>query len=160
MSNNPPYPPAGGDQPPYGPPPGQGQPPQGPPQGGYPSGQPGQPGQPAYGAPYAQPGFAPPNNRPSKKWYKRWWVWVVAAIAVIIIAFFVFAAIFGNKYQLESKIKDAYKDQGATASDVSCPSNIETDKGNTYTCTATVNGKETSVLVTFVNDGNFTLEER
>src|SRR5205085_11597957 len=118
MSNDPPsYPPAGpppGQQPPggYPPPPGQ-QPPGGYPGGGYPAGgypqggypQGGQypPGQPAYGAPYGAPGgFGAPPLPPSKKWYQRWWVWVVGVAAVLIIAGVVVAALVGNKYALES----------------------------------------------------------
>ncbi len=108
-------PPPGGQQPPggypqggypqggYPPPPGQ-QPPGGYPAGGYPAGgypqgqyPQGQypPGQPAYGTPYGAPaGFGAPPVRPSKKWYQRWWVWLVGVIAVGIIAavVFVFAA--------------------------------------------------------------------
>jgi hypothetical protein len=169
MSNNPPYPPPGGGQPPYGPPPGQGQPPggypQGPPPPGYGQqgppgyGQPappvyGQPGQPAYGAPYAQPGFGPPTGS-SKRWYQRWWVWVVAVIGIIIVALIVFGAIAGNKYALESKIKDALHNAGHTVSNVNCPTSINTGKGHTYVCTATVDGSPTSLNINFDEDRHF-----
>jgi hypothetical protein len=170
MSDNPPYPPQGG-QPPYGPPPGAGQPPEGYPQGppGYGAsqptqafpapGQPGQPyGQPAYGTPYGQPGYGEPPK--SKKWYQRWWVWLVAVIAVIIIALVVVGVVFGStKYQLESKIKDAAKKQGVTISSVHCPDSINTDEGNTYTCTAVIDGKSANLLVKFVSDRNFTITQ-
>jgi Domain of unknown function (DUF4333) len=146
-----PPPPGYGQQPPapgYGqqPPPGYGQPPQ----PGY-----GQPGQPAYGSPYAQPGFAPPINQPGKRWYKRWWVWLVAAIAVIIIAFVVIGAVVGSKYQLESKIKSVLQDQGLTVSNVSCPNGIDTDKGNSYNCTATIDGQQRTLHVNFDSDRHF-----
>jgi hypothetical protein len=182
MSNNPPYPPPG-EQPPYGPPPGQGQPqgeyPQsGYPQGGYPPGgypqsgypqsappqgppgygqqQPyGPPGQPAYGAPYGQPGYGQPPS-PSKRWYQRWWVWLVAALALLIVAFIVLVAIFGsNKYQLESKIKDAFKEQGVSATNVHCPNTIDTNAGNSYTCSADIDGAQRTLDVNFDSDQHF-----
>jgi hypothetical protein len=183
MSNNPPYPPPG-EQPPYGPPPGQGQPQGGYPQGGYPpsgypqsgypqSGYPqggppqgppgygqqqpqpyGPPGQPAYGAPLGQPGYGQPPS-PSKRWYQRWWVWLVAAIGVIIIALIVFGVVVGNKFALESKIKSARQDAGHTASNVSCPNNINTGKGHTYVCTANVDGQQTSLNIRFDTDRHF-----
>ncbi len=170
MSNDPPsYPPAGpppggyGGQPPggYQPPPGGYQPP--PPPGGYQQPPPGgyQQGpyqQPAYGTPYGSPaGFGAPPVRPTKKWYQRWWVWVVAALAVLIIAGVVLAGVFGNKYQLESKIKDALKGNGLTVSDVNCPNSINTDAGHTYTCTGIVNGIKRNLLVNFVTDRHFTV---
>ena len=167
MSNNPPYPPPGG-QPPYSPPPGQGQPPGGYPQGGYPPSGPtqavpgygqqpppyGAPGQPAYGAPLGQPGYGQPPS-PSKRWYQRWWVWLVAVVGVLIIALIVFGVVAGNKYALESKIKSALQDAGHTASNVSCPNNINTDKGHTYVCTATVDGQQTSLNIRFDEDRHF-----
>ena len=152
MSNNPPYPPPGGQPPggyPQGPP-GYGQP--------QPFGPPGQPGQPAYGAPYGQPNFAPPNQ-PSKRWYQRWWVWLVAAIALIIVALVIVGALFGNKYQLETKIKSALQNAGHTASNVSCPNNINTDKGHTYVCTATVDGQQTSLNINFDADRHFLITQ-
>jgi len=154
MSNNPPPygPPPGAGQP-YGPPPGSGQP------YGPPPGQPGFPGgpQPAYGTPYGAPGYGVPQGGPTKKWYQRWWVWLVAVIAVIIIVVVVVAVIFGGKYALESKIKEVLKDQGFTVSDVNCPNNIDTDKGNEYNCTAVINGQERSLHVRFDADRHFIL---
>jgi hypothetical protein len=163
MSNDPPsYPPAG--QPPGGygsqPPGGYQQPPGGyqqQPPGGYqqPGGYPQQGGfQPAYGAPA---GFGAPPVRPTKKWYQRWWVWVVAAIAILIIAGVVIAGLFGNKFQLESKIKDALQNNGLTVSNVNCPNSINTDAGHSYTCTGTVNGVKRNLLVNFVTDRHFTV---
>ncbi len=179
MSNDPPsYPPAGpppGQQPPggyqpppggYQPPPGGYQPPPGgyqPPPGGYqpPPGQqypPYPPGQPGYGAPYGAPGgFGAPAGRPTKKWYQRWWVWVVGVVAILIIAGVVFAALRGNKYALESKIKDTLKGNGLTVSNVNCPNSINTGAGHSYTCTALVNGTQHNLFVQFVTDRHFTV---
>jgi Domain of unknown function (DUF4333) len=179
MSNDPPsYPPAGpppggyGGQPPggYQPPPGGYQPPPGgyqqqPPPGGYQQPPPGgyQQGpyqQPAYGTPYGSPaGFGAPPVRPTKKWYQRWWVWVVAALAIIIIAVVVLAKVFGNKYQLQDKIQSTLKGAGHTVSNVDCPNSINTDRGHTYNCTAVVDGRNVTLHVTFVSDRHFVVSE-
>lgn len=167
MSNNPPYPPPPGQE-------GQGQQPGGYPQGPPPPGygqqgppnysQPtvpvyGQPGQPAYGTPYAQPGFPPPE-RQGKRWYKRWWVWVVAVIAVVIIAAVVFGRNHASGYQLADKIKDEAKTENVSISNIKCPDSINTDKGHTYTCTATISGKPSSLLITFIEDKRFTIAQQ
>jgi hypothetical protein len=161
MSNNPP---------PYGPPPGSGQPygqppapPYGqqpaPPYGQQPAGYPGAPGQPVYGTPYGAPGQgafgAPPGGRPSKRWYQRWWVWLVFVIALIIIGFVIFAVLRGNKYALESKIESVLKSQNHQVSNVNCPDNIDTDKGHSYNCTATVDGATRTIHVSFIQDKTF-----
>jgi hypothetical protein len=186
MSNDPPsYPPAGpppggyGGQPPggyqpppggYQPPPGGYQPPPGgyqPPPGGYPQQQPPPGGyqqgpyqQPAYGTPYGAPGgFGAPPFRPSKKWYQRWWVWVVIAIAVIIIALVIFGVLRGNKYALQDKIQSTLKNAGHTVSNVSCPNSINTGKGHTYDCTAVVDGKSVTLHVDFTSDRHFVVSE-
>jgi hypothetical protein len=174
MSNNPPYPPPGGGQPPYGPPPGEGQPPSGYPQGPPPPGygqqgppgygQPappvyGQPGQPAYGTPYAQPGFGPPPGR-SKRWYQRWWVWLIIVIVLLIGAAIAFGVNHASGYQLASKIKDEAKTENVSISDVKCPDTINTDKGHTYTCTATISGKPSTLLITFIADKRFTITQQ
>jgi hypothetical protein len=172
------YPPPPGQQPPGGYPgqqppggyPGGGYPAGGYPQGGYPAGgypqggypQGGQypPGQPAYGAPYGAPGgFGAPVGPPSKRWYQRWWVWVVAALAVIIIGLVVIGALRGNKYALESKIKSTVQGAGHTVSNVSCPNSINTGKGHSYDCTAVVDGSNTTLHVTFVTDRHFVVTE-
>jgi hypothetical protein len=182
MSNDPPsYPPAGpppggyGGQPPggYQPPPGGYQPPPGgyqqqpPPPGGYqqqppPGGyQQGPYQQPAYGTPYGAPaGFGAPPVRPTKKWYQRWWVWLVGVIAIGIIAIVVVAFTNRNQYALESKLKSVIKDNGHTISNVHCPSGINTDKGHSYNCTATVDGQSATLHVVFVTDRHFVVTEQ
>ena len=87
------------------------------------------------------------------------WVWVVGVIALIIIAIVVAAALVGNKYALESKIKSALQDAGHTASNVSCPNDINTGKGHTYVCTATVDGQQTSLNINFDADRHFLITE-
>ena len=170
------YPPPPGQQPPggyqqppggYQPPPGQqpggypqgGYPQGGYPQGGYPQGQQYPPGQPGYGSPYGAPaGFGAPGGPPSKRWYQRWWVWVVGVLAILIIAIVVFAAVRGNKYALESKIKDTLKSNGLSVSNVNCPNSINTGAGHSYTCTASINGVQHNLLVQFVTDRHFTVQ--
>ena len=149
MSENPP---ASG---PYGPPPGSGQPygQPAPQAGGY-------PGQPAYGTPYGPPGgYGGPPAR-SKKWYQRWWVWLIAVIALVIIGLVIFGLLRGNKYVLESKIRDLGKDQGITITNVDCPDTIDTDAGNQYDCTADVDGTQRTLHVNFTRDRFFVLTQK
>ncbi len=184
-NNPPPYGPPGGGQPPYGPPAGQqqgqqgqqgqqpygqpgqppygqpgGQPPYGPPGGQPPYGPPGGQGPyapPAYGTPYGPPGGfgGAPYGQPPKKWYQRWWVWLVIVVAVIIIGFVIVAVIFRGKFALESKLKEVIKDQGHSVSSVSCPNDVNTDAGHSYDCSATIDGVKQTVHVTFVTDRHF-----
>ena len=167
------YPPPPGQQPPGGYPGGgfpqggypQGGYPQGGyPQGGYPAGgyPQGQypPGQPAYGTPYGAPGgFGAPPGQRSKKWYQRWWVWLVAVIAIIIIAAVIFGVANRNQFALESKIKDVLKSNGHSVSNVHCPSGINTGAGHSYDCTAKVDGSTTVLHVTFVTNKHFVVSE-
>jgi hypothetical protein len=113
-----------------------------------------------YGAPYAPGGYGLPPAKPSKRWYQRWWVWVVAAVVVLLIAFVILGLVFGNKFQLESKIKDFYQKQGTSISDVHCPTSIDTGEGHRYTCTAVIEGTKTDVFINFIADGKFTVDRQ
>ena len=154
MSNNPPpygTAPDPGQQP-YGPPPGAGQP-YGPPPRRNPGGFPGQ--QPAYATPYGPPGgFGAPPAR-SKKWYQRWWVWLIIVGVVVIGGAIGWGVNHVSKYQLQDKIKEAFSDQNRTLTDVKCPGNVKTDKGSTATCTAVENGKTETLRVVFDEDRHF-----
>src|SRR5665213_4566696 len=77
-------------------------------------------------------GFGAPPVRPTKKWYQRWWVWLVAVIAVGIIAAAAFGFAHRNQFALESKIKDLAKKESINLSNLRCPSSINTGKGHTY----------------------------
>jgi hypothetical protein len=159
MSNNPPPygPPPGGGQP-YGPPPGGGQPYGQPQQGPGPYGPPPGGPQPAFGTPYGgAPAYGFPPAGPTKKFYQRWWFWLLVVIALLVIAGIIWAYFRGNKYALESKIKDVEKDRGHTVADVNCPDSINTDSGHTYICTATLDGQPRQLLVDFVEDKKFTV---
>ncbi len=182
MAENPPYQPPPGEQPPYqppppGPPPG-GQPPYGPPGGGYPAGQPGYPppppppppyGAPAYGAPYGGPQYAaagpagfgtPPGYQRPKRWYQRWWVWLIIVVVLLLVAAIGYGVNHASGYQLESKIKDTAKNQGISVTNVKCPSTVNTDQGHIYTCTADVNGVPKSLRIDFIADKKFTITEQ
>jgi hypothetical protein len=87
-------------------------------------------------------------------------VWVVGVLAVIIIAIVVLAATVGNKYALESKIKDLAKNQGINLTNLHCPNGINTGKGHTYTCTGNIDGVQHNLLVDFIADRKFTLTEQ
>jgi hypothetical protein len=82
-------------------------------------------------------------------------VWVVAAIGILIIAGVVLASVFGNKYALESKLKEALKDNGHTVSKVTCPNSINTGAGHTYQCTAVVDGETRTETVMFIGGRRF-----
>ena len=167
MSDNPPpYQPPGGSQP-YGGPPSGENPPSYPPGGGqgYPAPPPAYgPPQPAYGTPYGPPGQAgfgpPPGGAPTKRWYQRWWVWLVIVLGLIIVAIVVVAVVRGNKYLLESKIKDEAKKENVQLTNLHCPNDINTDKGHVYTCTADIAGKPASLLITFIENKKFTITQQ
>ena len=84
---------------------------------------------------------------------------MVGVLAVIIIALVVFGALRGNKYALESKIKDLAKTENINLTNLTCPNSIDTGKGHTYTCTADINGVRHNLLVTFIANRKFTVTE-
>jgi hypothetical protein len=43
---------------------------------------------------------------------------------------------------------------------VSCPDNINTDKGHSYDCTATVDGQSVTLHVLFTSDRHFVVSEQ
>jgi Domain of unknown function (DUF4333) len=84
-------------------------------------------------------------------------VWVIIVVLVILIALVAYGVNHASGYQLESKIKDAERSAGNTISDVKCPSTINTDRGHTYTCTSTLNGRPTTLRIDFITDKRFTI---
>jgi Domain of unknown function (DUF4333) len=152
----PPYPPQQYGQPQYG----QLQYGQYPPQQPYP-GQPpapgAQPGQYDYGQPNAF--TAPPE--PGKKSGGKV-LWSTIAVLVVLVAalgvtgfwkpgFFVTTVLDQNAVQ--DGVKQMLSQYGTPADNVSCPANQAVKPGNTFTCTATVAGKQQQVTVT-IQDAN------
>lgn len=166
-----------GQQPGWGAPPPQGQPPpQGysqqpyaapaqpfgaaPPQQAYGApGQPyGQPGQPQYGRP-SGPYPQPPEPKKSK-------TALIAAIsgAVVVLIIIVLVTAFVAPGFAKSKVLNATAVQDgvqkvltdtykvADVSKVSCPSGQKVSSGGTFTCKATIAGKDTAVKVTITDD--------
>ncbi len=144
------------------PPPGYPQPypgqPGAPPPPGYPQPYPGQPGAPlppGYPQPYpGQPGAAGVAKKP---FYKRRW-FLIAVPLVIVLA--IVGVLFSNRatgYELGSALKSALlKEPGVNSVDnVHCPGSVNTDKGHTYTCQATLNGKPFDLNVRFDADRHF-----
>ena len=158
QGGQPQYPQGGQPQYPQG---GQPQYPPGGYQGGYGPGgyQAPPPGQPNYGnTPYGPPGAQfgqPPGASPGKRWYKRWWVWLIVVAALIVVGLGIWGANHVSGYQLASKVKDAFSAQGKTITDVKCPENVNTDKGSTTTCTAVFEGSTVTLLIRFDQDRHF-----
>ncbi|TNC25450.1 DUF4333 domain-containing protein [Amycolatopsis alkalitolerans] len=152
------YPPSGGF-------PAQGYPQQPPPQyGQYPQ-QPGYPPQQQYQQPYygqQPPGFGAPA--PQRKG-RGTLLWIVGGVVVVVlvalgITGFVTPGFFVTKVLDQTAVQDGVKQTlstyGVTADSVSCPAKQEVKAGTTFTCTATVNGKQQQVTVTVLDTaGNY-----
>lgn len=136
-----------------------GQPPYGsPPYAGPPNAGPSNAGPPYPGAPY--PGSQPGGPAKKKPFYRRRRFLVALAV---LVALGVVGVVYGNQtsgYVLGSALKDALlKLPGVhTVDQVKCPSDVNTDKGHTYTCRAKVNGKQLNLHVTFDADRHFLVD--
>ncbi|WP_236793020.1 DUF4333 domain-containing protein [Amycolatopsis sp. GM8] len=174
--------PAQGYPPPSGGFPAQGYPQQPPQYGQYPQqpqyGQ--QPGYPPQQQPYGQqypqpqygqqqpyygqqpPGFGAPVE-PRKGGMKL--LWIVAGVVIVVVAAlgitgFWMPGFFVTKVLDQSAVQDGVKQMlstyGVTADSVSCPAKQAVKAGNTFTCTATVGGKQEQISVTVLDtDGNY-----
>ncbi|WP_127782928.1 DUF4333 domain-containing protein [Rhodococcus sp. X156] len=168
--------------PPQGPPPqapyrGQPQPPYGPP--GQPQGQPGYPGQPPYGAPTQPPAppqgpppYGPPTGQlggapfvtpPPATTKSRTPLYAGAGLAVVALAVLAVLAFVAPGFAVtktlsptavqdgvQKVLTDTYKTGEVTG--VSCPDGQEVKSGNTFTCKATVDGKESDIKVSITDD--------
>jgi hypothetical protein len=146
-------PPQYGQQPPYGQPPQYGQ---YPPQQQQPYyGQ--QPGQYDYGQPS---GFGAPAAGKKKGGGKL--LWITIAVVVVVVAalgvtgfwkpgFFVTKVL--DQSAVQNGVQQTLSQYGVTADSVSCPAKQEVKAGNTFTCTAAVDGKPQQVTVT-IQDSN------
>jgi hypothetical protein len=115
----------------------------------------GAPGTP-YGPPPGGPGYGyQPPQQPKKNTGK-----IVGGIigALVLIGGAVVGAILllSPKYLDAAKLQDliasSTKDAGAEATGIACPTDVEPQKGGTFTCTATVDGQQVSYTVTQTDD--------
>lgn len=122
-----------------------------------------QPGQqqPYYGqqpGQYSQPGgFGAPAKKSKGKL-----LWIVSAVVVVVVAAvgitgFVAPGFFVTKVLDQTAVQNGVTQMlstyGDTATGVSCPAGQEVKAGNTFTCTATIDGRQRQVTVT-VQNGN------
>src|SRR3954447_8718217 len=134
----------------------------------YPAPSPGQPANPygapagpygAPGSPYGPPpaGFGYPQQPPQpKKNTGKIVGGIVGALVLVAGAVVGALLLFGTKTLDDAKLTDliatATTNAGAEASDISCPGDVEVQKGNTFTCTATVDGQQVTYQVTQTDD--------
>lgn len=136
--------------------------------------QPGYPQQPQYGQQYPQqPGQQPYYGQqpgqygqpggfgaPAKKG-KGKLLWIIIAVVVVVAAAvgvtgFVAPGFFVTKVLDQTAVQNGVKQMlatyGDTATAVSCPADQEVKADNTFTCTATIDGRQRQVTVTVQND--------
>jgi uncharacterized protein DUF4333 len=140
-------------QQPYGPPQGA-IPPQGygPPQQGYGPAQ-------GYGPPQGYGpagGYPPPAPAPARRRSPvKIILGVVGAIVVVLIGL---GALFGSSsMNVEKALTKALEERPAitTVTDVNCPDDINTDKGSTGVCQATIDGQPADLTLSFDRDDHF-----
>jgi hypothetical protein len=107
---------------------------------------------------YGPQGYGPPG-RPQKPWYAQTWFRIVLGVVVVLVVLGVIGALVGGSSQkkVEPALRKALLDLPTVTSvnDVSCPSDINTDKGSTGICQATVDGQRENLTLTFDKDGHF-----
>jgi hypothetical protein len=131
----------------------------------YPAAPFGQPANPygAPGTPYGPPpggpgyGYQPPQPpQPPKKNTGKIVGGIIGALVLIGGAVVGAIVLFSPKYLDAAKLQDliasSTKDAGAEATGISCPTDIEPQKGGTFTCTATVDGQQVTYTVTQTDD--------
>ncbi|RFU20358.1 DUF4333 domain-containing protein [Geodermatophilus marinus] len=112
-------------------------------------------GPPPFGAPPA--GWGQPPAAPKKKRTGAIVGGIVSALVAIgglvVGAIFLFGATTIDTAEAERQIAALTEDRvGLAASDVTCPEDVEARAGNTFTCTATLDGQETSFTVEQTDD--------
>lgn len=122
-----------------------------------------QPGQQQPGQYGYDPNFAGASPQGKKGGGKL--LWIVTGVVVVVVAalavtgfwvpgFFVTKVL--DQGAVQNGVKQMLSQYGATASDVTCPADQEVKKGTTFTCTATVGGKQQKVTITVQDsDGNY-----
>ncbi|MGY1708411.1 DUF4333 domain-containing protein [Geodermatophilus sp. SYSU D00758] len=106
-------------------------------------------GQPPFGAPPAGWGQPPAPRRKRTGAIVGSIVAALAAIGGLVVgAIFLFGATTIDTAEAERQIAALTEDQvGLAATGVECPEDVEARAGNTFTCTATLDGQETSFTV-------------
>jgi hypothetical protein len=114
-------------------------------------------GQQQYG--YGQPPAPAPFRRGRGKLIGG----IVAGIIVLLVVLgAVLGAVFGSSgSNVESALTQALQGRPgiSTVSDVSCPKDIDTDKGSTGTCQATINGQRANLTLSFDKDKHFVVTD-
>jgi hypothetical protein len=127
------------------------------------------PGQPPYGQypgqqPYGQqPGGFPGPGAPPKK---RGMLWAIVAVVVVLVAAvavlgFVTPGWFNKKVLDQTAMQDGVSnilktDYKLNVTGVTCPANESVSVGNTFTCTATIDGQQKQVQITVkTSDGQY-----
>jgi hypothetical protein len=89
-------------------------------------------------------------------------LWIVTGVVIVVVAalgvtgfwlpgFFVTKVL--DQTAVQNGVKQMLATYGVTADSVSCPAKQEVKAGNTFTCTATVGGKQQQVTVTVQDAG-------
>jgi hypothetical protein len=95
-------------------------------------------------------------TRPSASWFQRW-----PAIAVFCVVGLVIASALAHNPttgphidsgRVESDIESTLSQRGIQNAVVSCPSNEPIKANSRFVCSLNVNGQQSHVLVTVVND--------
>jgi hypothetical protein len=88
-------------------------------------------------------------------------LWIITALVIVVVAAvgvtgFLVPGFFITKVLDQTSVQNGVKQMlgtyGDTATSVSCPAKQEVKAGTTFTCTATIGGKQQQVTVTVQND--------
>jgi hypothetical protein len=88
-------------------------------------------------------------------------LWIITAVVIVVVAAvgvtgFLVPGFFITKVLDQTSVQNGVKQMlgtyGDTATSVSCPAKQEVKAGTTFTCTATIGGKQQQVTVTVQND--------
>ena len=119
-------------------------------------------GQPPYGQQYGQQPYGygpPPTPAPVRRGRGKLIGGIVAAVVVVLV---ILGAVFGSSgSNVESALTKALQGRPgiSTVTDVSCPSDIDTDRGSTGICQATINGQRANLTLSFDKDDHFVVTD-
>lgn len=109
---------------------------------------------------YSQPGYPPGGYAPARSRSRRRWPWVVAGVVGLVAAVAgvgLFAGWFTTHVLDQQAVQRGVHDiltaeYGLKVGAVSCPADSEITRGNVFTCTADLDGRDVAVKVTVVSD--------